>query len=185
MDNTTMTVRERVGAAAWIGLGGGLAWGLVEAGGLLARNAAGSTATLAGVAAAAGFLLALHGLLSALALAGLALIISQVAWVRGRFVGAAWGALCAGLLTGLFALTLGLDQLGVLAGVVRGARAALLAALSLGLAALLGAGGFWLARAALSALSAAAARWLRWAAAGLLGLAALLPLGFALLGGGR
>lgn len=180
-----MTVRERVGAAAWIGLGGGLAWGLAEAGGLLARNAAGSTAVLAGVAAAAGFLLVFHGLLGALTLAGLALVVSQIGWVRGRFSGAAWGALCAGLFAGLLALVWSLDQLGVLAGVVRGARAALLAALGLGLAALIGAGVFWLARAALAALSASAARWLRWGAAGLLGLAALLPAGFALLGGGR
>jgi hypothetical protein len=152
----------------------------------LAGNAAGSVATLAGVGAASGFILFLNGALGALVLAGLGLALSQLAWVRGRFAGpAAWGALCAGLLAGVALLALSLDRFGVLAGTVRGARAALLAGLGLGLAALAAGVVFALAHVAWQAASARLARRLRLATAGLLGLAALLPLAFAVLGMGR
>jgi hypothetical protein len=172
--------------AAWIGLGGGLLVGLAEALGIVARNAAGAASAFPGVGAAAGFVVALDGGLGALLMAALGWALSVVPVARRRFESpGAWSTLCTGVFVGGLILVLGLDGFGVLAGTVRGARAAVFAAASLGLGALAGTAAGWLAQSVFGSASAGIARLARRAAAGVFGLALLLPLAFAVFGRGR
>jgi hypothetical protein len=178
-----LTLRARVATAAWCGLAGGLLLGLSEAWGILARNSVAASSAYFGLLGAAGFVIALDGLVFALVLALIGLVLALIPWPRNRLRDAAgWGALCVALVSGALVLWIGLDQFGVLDEVVRGARAALWAGLSLTAALALGLAAFWVARHALAATHTGVARVIRWGLAAVWLVAALLPIAYAVFG---
>ncbi len=177
-----LTRRERAGRAAWVGLAGGLLFGLTEAWALLARNTAQTGSALVGIIAAMGFIVALDGALGALGLGIVGALVAQIEPLRLRFTGAAaWTALCAGLFAAGLTLLYALDRFGVLGGTLAGLRAALFGGIALIAGLLAGALAYWLTRSVHSNLRSPIARLARRALAAAWIVAALLPLLFALI----
>jgi hypothetical protein len=176
------TRRERAVRAVWVGLAGGLLFGLTEAWALLAGNTAQTGSALAGIVAAMGFIVALDGALGAVGLGLAGALAAQFEPLRRRFAdAAAWTALCAGLYAGGLTLLYSLDRFGVLDGTVTGTRAALFGGIALIAGLLAGALAYGLARSVHSSLRFPIARLARRALAAAWIVAALLPLIFALI----
>ena len=178
---TSFTFRARIIRAGWVGLSGGVLFGLSEAWTILARNTTASPQTLMGVVPALGFVVALDGALGAVGLSLLGLLIALIPWLH-RWLAEArrWTALCVALFVALLAALLGLEQFGVLAGTVRGSRAALFAGVSLGAGVVMGLIAFAVARSATEAQREQWARFSGWISVTAWVIAALMPLAFAL-----
>jgi len=179
-----ITRRSRAIAAAWVGFVGGTLFGLTEAWSILARNAADSPATLIGVAAAMGFVVALDGALGALVMSLAGVVATAIPPVRRRFDDAhRWTSLCTAIFGALLTVLLALVEFGILSGAVTGLRAALFACLSLLAATCVGAITYALTRAVLKSIRIDAARLARRAIIAVWIFAAILPLAFAILRG--
>jgi hypothetical protein len=157
-------------------------FGLTEAWWLMARNATAASGALMGLGGAMGFVVALDGVIGAVSLGLLAPLAALIPRVRRLNDTPAWAAFCAALFAGLLVLALGLEHFGVLAGTVRGARAALLAGASAAAGSVIGLAAFGAARHVFRASRPGAARLARRTAAVIWALAAGMPLAYAVLG---
>jgi len=178
---TSFTFRARIIRAGWVGLSGGVLFGLSEAWAILARNATAFPQTLMGIVPAIGFVVALDGAVGAVSLSLIGLLIAVIPGLH-RWLAEArrWTALCAALFVALLATLLGLEQFGVLAGTVRGSRAALFAGVSLGAGVVMGLIAFGVARSVTEVQREQWARFSGWIGVAAWVIAALLPLAFAL-----
>ena len=179
------SARQRVIYAAWAGWAGGTLFGLVEAWPILARNAWVPARDLIGVLAAVGFIVALDGAIGATSFSIIGFIAAQIDGLRRRFHDApTWISLCIASFAALLTLLIGLQQFGVLSGIVKGGRAAIWAGASLVASVVVCPVTFRLVRSIIASQGDGVVRIIPRALAVVWVIAALMPLVFALIRSG-